>query len=102
MGSRSNFSSSSSMSATFHFSRCTCHVPSANVKIGMIPIKIMVGVINGSRLALYVCELPSVASMRFEGRVTFHRREEAPARGRAREDAKERSIARSTQGAYGL
>lgn len=97
MGSRSSFSSSSSMSATFHFRRCTCHVPSANVKIGIMPIRTMVGVINGSRLALYVCELPSVVSMRFEGRVTFRRREDAPTRGRVREDAKERSMTRSTQ-----
>ena len=52
-GSRLSFSSSSSMRSTFHLSRCTCHVPRANVKNGMMPTRTIVGVIHGYRRAFW-------------------------------------------------
>ena len=50
-GSRLSFSSSSSMRLTFHLSRCTCHVPRAKVKKGIIPTRTMAGVSHGYRRA---------------------------------------------------
>lgn len=52
-GSSSNFSSSSSIRFIFHLRRCNCHVPSAKVKTGMIPTRIIVGVSHGSFRTLY-------------------------------------------------
>lgn len=43
MGSRCSFSSSSSIKLIFHWRRCSCHVPKANVKIGMKPKSKIVG-----------------------------------------------------------
>ena len=42
-GSRLAFSSSSSIRASFHWSRWICHVPRPNVKIGMKPSTRVVG-----------------------------------------------------------
>ena len=55
-GSKRSFSSRSSMSATFHFKRCSCHVPSPNVKIGIKPTTRIVAFIHGSRRGLYVVD----------------------------------------------
>jgi len=39
---------------TFHLSRCTCHVPRANVKNGMMPTRTIVGVSHGYRRAFWL------------------------------------------------
>ena len=42
------------MRSTFHLSRCTCHVPRANVKNGMMPTRTIVGVSHGYRRAFWL------------------------------------------------
>ncbi len=52
-GASCSFSSNSSIKLIFHLSRCICQVPSANVKKGMIPSSIIVGVSHDSWRGLY-------------------------------------------------
>lgn len=66
MGSRESFSCSSSMRLIFHFSRFTCQVPSANVKIGTMPSRIIVGLSRESFFALYVGVPAVVDSVRLQ------------------------------------
>jgi len=80
-GSRLNFSSSSSMRLTFHLSRCTCHVPRANVKNGIMPTRTIVGVSHGYRRAFWLrgwgaAVVDSLRTPVRRKRLAFRRKEE--------------------------